>query len=49
MSRAGETEQSGQERPEEFVPRGAIAFMVLMVIAYAATWLFFYSIMVGRP
>lgn len=34
---------------EKFVPRGAIAFMILMAIAYGAIWLFFYLLMAGRP
>jgi hypothetical protein len=33
---------------EEFVPRGALAFMIFMILVYAATWLFFYFLMVGR-
>jgi hypothetical protein len=34
---------------EEFVPRGAIAFMALMIVAYGAIWFFFFFLMVGRP
>jgi hypothetical protein len=33
---------------EEFVPRGAIAFMILMILTYGAIWLFFFFLMVGR-
>jgi hypothetical protein len=32
----------------DFVPRGAVAFMAFMILAYAATWIFFYGLMVGR-
>jgi hypothetical protein len=41
----GRTEDAQGER---FVPRGAVAFMVFMVLAYAATWLFFYFLLIGR-
>jgi hypothetical protein len=34
---------------DEFVPRGAIAFMVLMILAYGAVWFFFYFLMMVRP
>jgi hypothetical protein len=37
------------QRDEEFVPRGAIAFIALMVLAYGVIWFFFYFLMVGRP
>lgn len=41
-------------RPESqteggFVPRGAMAFMVLMILAYGAIWFFFYFLMIVRP
>jgi hypothetical protein len=42
------TRQTGPGGDEGFVPRGAIAFLVLMVILYAALWLVFYSILIGR-
>jgi len=46
--------EQGEVRPErpqaeEFVPRGAVAFMVFMIAAYSAIWLFFYFLMIGRP
>jgi hypothetical protein len=37
-----------QQQGESFVPRGAIAFFAVMVVAYAAFWLAFYAIAVGR-
>jgi hypothetical protein len=45
--------EQGESRTEDaqgegFAPRGAIAFMVFMVLAYAATWLFFYFLLIGR-
>jgi hypothetical protein len=33
---------------ERFVPRGAIAFMVFMVVAYGLIWFLFYFLMLGR-
>jgi len=41
--------QPEEQHEEEFVPRGAMAFMVLMILAYGAIWFFFYFLMVGRP
>ena len=41
--------QAEERRDEPFVPRGAIAFMVLMILAYGALWLFFFFLMLGRP
>lgn len=46
--------QKGELRPEaehdeEFVPRGAIVFMVLMVVTYGLIWFLFYFLMLGRP
>jgi len=38
----------GRDQDEEFVPRGAVAFMVFLVASYSAVWLFFYRLMVGR-
>jgi hypothetical protein len=38
-----------EQRDDEFVPRGAIAFIALMVLAYGAIWFFFYFLMLGRP
>ena len=42
-----------ETRPEEqgdeaFVPRGAIAFMILMIVSYGAVWFFFFFLMLGR-
>jgi hypothetical protein len=34
------------ERP--FIPRGAIAFFVFMMIFYAGVWAFMAAIMIGR-
>jgi hypothetical protein len=39
-------ERSGAET---FVPRGAIAFMALLILVYAAIWLFFYALILNRP
>jgi hypothetical protein len=41
-------------RPEHqgddaFVPKGAVAFMILMIAAYGVIWFLFYFLMVGRP
>ena len=38
-----------QQRDAEFVPKGAIAFIVLMVAVYGLIWFMFYFLMVGRP
>jgi hypothetical protein len=32
-----------------FVPKGALAFMAVMIAAYGAVWLFFYFLLVRRP
>jgi hypothetical protein len=38
-----------QQRPESaFQPKGAIAFFIAMMAFYAALWLVFYFILVGR-
>ena len=45
-----QAEMRPESQPEgEFVPRGAIAFMVLMILAYGAIWFFFYFLMILRP
>lgn len=49
MSQNDPTPSEESARDAEFVPRGALAFVALMLIAYAATWFFFYSVMIGRP
>jgi len=36
------------EDESRFVPKGAIAFFAVMVVAYAAIWLFFLGIMLHR-
>lgn len=47
MSEPAES-RSVDAKTEEFVPRGAAAFMVVMIVVYGAMWLFFYFLMVGR-
>jgi hypothetical protein len=37
-----------QDDTKEFVPRGAIAFMVVMILAYGVIWMVFYFLMIGR-
>ena len=44
-----EKKQPEKRHEEEFVPRGALAFMVAMILAYGAIWFFFYFLMAGRP
>jgi hypothetical protein len=41
--------KSEDHQPDQFVPRGAMAFMVLMILAYGLIWFFFYFLMIGRP
>jgi hypothetical protein len=41
--------QPEEQHEDEFVPRGAIAFMVAMILAYGAIWFFFYFLMASRP
>ena len=41
--------QPDSQPGEEFVPKGAMAFMVLMILAYGAVWLFFFYLMIIRP
>lgn len=44
-----ERETRPDQQPDDaFVPRGAIAFMILMILAYGAIWFFFFFLMVGR-
>lgn len=33
---------------DRFVPRGAVAFFVAMIVFYAATWLLMMGIMISR-
>jgi hypothetical protein len=42
-------QQGKQSGAEEFVPRGAIAFMVVLILVYAAVWFYFYAMMTSRP
>lgn len=35
-------------RSDNFVPRGSIAFFAVMICFYIALWLVFYFLMVGR-
>ena len=42
-------EPDNHEATEEFLPRGAWAFMAFMMTSYAAIWFFFYFVMTGRP
>ena len=45
-----ETSQQVEARgEEEFVPRGAVAFMVFLILVYAGVWFYFYSMMTNRP
>ncbi|GIW43511.1 MAG: hypothetical protein KatS3mg077_0793 [Candidatus Binatia bacterium] len=37
-----------ETRPEEFFPRGALAFFFAMIGFYAVLWLVLYSIMAAR-
>jgi hypothetical protein len=37
------------QNDDEFVPRGAIAFVALMAVAYGLIWFFFFFLMLGRP
>jgi hypothetical protein len=37
-----------QRREPAFQPKGAIAFFFVMIAFYAALWLLFYFILVGR-
>jgi hypothetical protein len=41
--------QPEAQHDDEFVPRGAIAFIALMVAAYGVIWFLFYFLMLGRP
>lgn len=48
-AREDDATQAGQGHDDAFVPRGAIAFMILMVAAYGLIWFLFYLLMLGRP
>lgn len=39
---------SQDKQPTDFVPRGSIAFFVIMMIFYIVMWLVFYFLMLGR-
>jgi hypothetical protein len=49
VSQQVETRPEEQGGAETFVPRGAIAFMALLVLVYAAIWLYFYALILNRP
>ena len=45
-----ETPPQGETRSEDgFVPRGAVAFMVVLILVYAAVWFYFYLMLTNRP
>ena len=49
LTQGQSTQQSDPSGAETFVPRGAIAFMVFLILLYAAVWFGFYSMLTNRP
>lgn len=39
-------DQHGEEKP--FVPKGAIAFFILLILLLTALWFFIYFVMISR-
>ena len=37
-----------QERSEEFVPKGAVAFFAALLVFFSLTWLTFYALLLHR-
>jgi hypothetical protein len=49
LSEPDVTQQDLRRAAEEFSPRGALAFMGVLILIYAAVWFYFYSLMTSRP
>jgi hypothetical protein len=49
VSQEAQSQAEDGQASEDFVPRGAIAFMAFLIAVYAAVWLFVYALVLTRP